>query len=164
VKLYTYELVDFDTRDSNEGLSFHKDTFISFINSPNFVESMKRLILIGGNSHGCRDGYQEYRERNFCSIGTMADYLIENELASNVLTKIWIENNKCIGTLMSLPTNKGKYFDSLSDVGIDIKVSMSVQVHQDRRYYYITDLYGVDFTTGPAFNTKKLKVEEVKNG
>lgn len=160
MKLYTMELVDFDSTDSNEGLRFHKPTFMKVIESDYFKDQLRRKMLIGGMSHRCRDEFLRYSEEHYCSVGNHADFLVDKGLACNVLIKVWEENNKFYGKLLTLPTEKGEEFDKLYELGLDFKVSMSVGVDQDDKFYYLDRILGVDFTFGPAFKTKCVAVEE----
>lgn len=153
----TYKLFSFNDKDSNRGMTVDKDSFIKYIESPEFKKKLKAKILFGCNSHQERD---KFVSEHTNSVGVHSDYLLANNKISNILTNIKVEGDDVIGDLLVLDTIPGKLLRLLIEVDCDIEVSISMYTSYHGGKYYITELNGVDTTVNPAFNTELLNKRE----
>jgi hypothetical protein len=153
---------DFTDKDENEGMSFDESSFLEYIKNPKTQYLIKNKLLLGTMSHKARSDFENETRRGNCAVGNPADYLIANDLASNCITDMQIKDHKLYITIETLPVSKGLILEKMLDLGIGLLVSMSTELTVRNGKYHIVNLFGLDHTTRPAFNTEVVEMKEVK--
>lgn len=158
----TYLACDFSEHDKNEHFVFDEDTFQKYIQNPDTQEKIKGKTMLGALSHKIRADFEEYINTHpNASLGSQADFLLDEDRAANAIVGMEIKDHKLYITVETVPYGKGKAVEELMLWGMDLKVSMSTEVEINNGKYYIVNLLGLDHTTAPAFNTRTEAIEKV---
>jgi hypothetical protein len=159
--MVTYMACDFNNIDKNGGKSFDEESFAKYIASPKTQEKIKGKIMLGTLSHKARVDYENELKKGNLAIGTPSDYLLATNQAATYISDMYIKDHKLYITVCTLPFPMGIALEKLIDLDVNILVSMSTELRQDMDHYYIVNLFGLDHTTSPAFNTEVVSMSEV---
>lgn len=158
----TYMACDFTKPDCNEHRCFDEATFKTYLASNEFQKKLNGRLLVGAISHEARDKFIKYKQDNMSpSVGNQSDYLLSNGLGANIITKAWIENHKLFLTIETLPYGRGLELEALYKLGMNMQVSMSTELDIMDGKYFIVNLFGLDCTVAPAFETELIGLENV---
>jgi len=153
VKELKYMACDFSNIDKNGGKSFDEKSFIDYLNNPKTKKQIEGKTMFGTLSHKARADYEKEILKGNLDVGSPSDYLLATNQAATFIKDAEIKDHKLYITVCTLPTPMGETLTKLIDLGINILVSMSTELRQSQSKYYIVNLFGLDFTTTPAFQT-----------
>lgn len=148
-KLLTVVLTDFTDVSSHDGIPFNKDSVQSYIDSPEFKETLKNRHLLGLLTHGGRsDLTGEIPE---------VDHILKHKDFCNVITDTWIEGNKWLADVQLVDTDAADRLVQAIQSGVKCGVSIVVDIDRSTMdSYLIQKLYGVDFTLDPSFVSAQI--------
>lgn len=149
---------DFSNKDKNDGKTFDEATFAEYIAKPSTQLMMSKRIMFGTISHKARVDYINEIKKGNRDIGSQSDYLLATNQAATYIKEMYIKDHKLYITVCTLPLPQGIALEKLIDAGVDVLVSMSTEVKQDDNHYYIVNVFGLDHTTSPAFETDLVSV------
>lgn len=159
-----YKALNFNEKDKNGKRSFNKEKFQSYINDEKTKKRISNKRMLGAFSHICRDEFVEYLQNcNDASVGDPSDFLLAKNYACNAITKMYIEGDYLMIEAETLPTEQGEILAKLLDAGYEIPVSISTSLDVDENdEYEICEVFGIDITNSPAFETSVVSSKKIK--